>query len=241
MARKKKPEEHANHERWLISYADFITLLFAFFTTMYALSSVNEGKYRVMSESLKAAFNPDDPFKAKRATTIQFVQKPQIMPDLLKRVNNSTYLRVHNALKEFEKEGAANVVPENRGVVVRLADRAIFDPGKDQLLPEAKGVLDQVAEILKKEKSLIRIEGHTDNIPIKTAQFPSNWELSSSRAVNVLRYLADKHGIEPGRLSALGFGEYRPIAKNGTPEGRAKNRRIDIVMLSEEGAASEPR
>lgn len=241
MARKKKPEEPGNHERWLISYADFITLLFAFFVTMYALSSVNEGKYRVLSDSLSAAFSPVDfPFKRKD-TGIEFVQKPNIIPDLLKKKDYNTYQKIQNDLKDLENAGVANIIPEKRGIVVRLSDRAIFDQGQDRLRPDAKIILDKVAETLEDKESFIRIEGHTDNVPINTPQFPSNWELSSSRAVNVLRYLVDKHGMKPGRLSALGFGEYRPIADNGTSEGRVKNRRIDIVILSEEGARSEPR
>ncbi len=240
MARKKKAEDHVNHERWLVSYADFITLLFAFFTTMYALSSVNEGKYRVLSESLSTAFNPSQYSSDK-------IDIGLTLPDELKgdstftAKNSGTYKNIIYLLGDLENDGSARIVPERRGVVVRLSDSAIFDQGKDQLLPEAEGILGQVAETLKNEESLIRIEGHTDNVSIKTAQFPSNWELSSSRAVNVLRNLVDKHGVKPSRLSALGFGGYRPIADNGTSEGRTKNRRIDIVILSEKASGNEPR
>ncbi|MEE8424102.1 MAG: flagellar motor protein MotB [Thermodesulfobacteriota bacterium] len=240
MARRKKTEEPSNHERWLVSYADFITLLFAFFVTMYALSSVNESKYKVLSNSLSTAFNPSSYSSDK-------INIGLTLPDELKggstfiAKNSDTYKNVFYVLKDLENDGAAIIVPDRRGVVVRLTDSVIFDRGKDQLLPAAEGILDQVAETLKYEDGLIRIEGHTDNSPVKTAQFPSSWELSSSRAVNVLRYLVDKHGVKPGRLSALGFGAYRPIADNGSSEGRAKNGRIDIVILNEEGSGSEPR
>ncbi len=239
MARKKKAEEHQNHERWLVSYADFITLLFAFFTTMYALSSVNEGKYRVLSESLSTAFSPSNYSSDK--VKIGFKLPDELKDDSTFNAKNSpAYKSVFYLLGDLENDGSAQIVPEKRGVVVRLSDSTIFDRGKDQLLPAAESILGQVAETLKNEESLIRIEGHTDDVSINTAQFSSNWELSSSRAVNVLRRLVDKHGVEPNRLSALGFGGYRPVADNGTSKGRAENRRIDIVILNEKASANEP-
>ncbi len=240
MARRKKTEEPSNHERWLVSYADFITLLFAFFVTMYALSSVNESKYKVLSNSLTTAFSPSRNSSDKINIGLKLSDELKgVSTSIVK--NSDTYKDVNYVLRDFEDGGAAIIVPERRGVVIRLADRAIFYQGKDKLLPEAGSILDQVAQTLKNNKNLIRVEGHTDDVPTSTSEFPSNWELSSSRAVNVLRYLVDKHGIKPGRLSALGFGGYRPVADNGTSKGRAKNRRIDIVILSEEGSGNEPR
>jgi chemotaxis protein MotB len=239
MARKKKVEEHTNHDRWLVSYADFITLLFAFFTTMYALSSVNEGKYRVLSESLSTAFNPSSYSSDK--LNIGLTLPDDLKDDSTFNAKNSTaYKNVFYLLGDLENDGSAQIVPEKRGVVVRLNISTIFDRGKDELLPAAESILGQVAETLKNEETLIRIEGHTDNVSIKTAKFSSNWELSSSRAVNVLKRLVDKHGVKPGRLSALGFGGYRPVTDNGTSRGRAKNRRIDIVILNEKASANEP-
>ncbi len=140
----------------------------------------------------------------------------------------------------MNKESEINVEVSERGLVIHVMESALFDEGKSNLKPKARQTLDIVAGHIRGVENHIRVEGHTDNKPINTRRFPSNWELSSARATEVLRYLSDDHRIEPKRLSALGFGEYRPIAANNSDENRARNRRVDIIVLTGEMTAAEP-
>ncbi|MBI5491377.1 MAG: OmpA family protein [Deltaproteobacteria bacterium] len=234
MARKKKHEEHENHERWLVSYADFITLLFAFFTSMYAMSSVNEGKFRVLSESLGIAFNPSLYASTKVHQGPSFVREQR--PNLASEVNGgSNYEKIESALKDLAKGQKLTFVTEGHKITIRVSESTLFDAASDELLPEALPVLDEVAAVLKDLPSQIRIEGHTDNIPVNTARFPSNWDLSSARAIKILKYFVAGHRFDPRKLSALGYGEYRPIDSNDTPSGRLKNRRVDITITDSTG------
>lgn len=248
MARKKKHEEHENHERWLVSYADFITLLFAFFVVMYSVSSVNEGKYRVLSESLVAAFrdtpkSPDpiqiglqspsgkSPTREGSLTskTPISVTATRVMPDagLMDRVASE----MRKALKGLIKEGKVSVMKTGRGVVVDINASFLFPSGKADLAADAVPLLEKVAEILARFPNEVQVEGFTDNKPIHTREFPSNWELSAARASTVVRLLAGK-GVAPERMVAAGYGEYHPVAENGTEAGRAKNRRVSIAILA---------
>lgn len=238
MARKPKHEEHENHERWLVSYADFITLLFAFFVVMYSVSSVNEGKFRVVAQSIIAALNPhinlsssnikasplsDGERASSRALTIDLGLYTQITETVTKT----------GAGKAGAGGKAAGIViaPGERGIVVSIADSMAFESGKAVLLPAAREALVQLASVLKDFPHQISVEGHTDNVPIHTEQFASNWELSAMRAVNIARFLAEETRLAPGRLAASGYGEFHPIVSNGTAEGRAQNRRVEIIIL----------
>jgi len=233
MARKKKHEEHENHERWLVSYADFITLLFAFFTSMYAISSVNEGKFRIMSESLAIAFNPSIYTTTRVQEGPKFVKEQRShVSDEFKPVSSSNYQKVQAALKDLEVDKKLTLIADENKITIRISESMLFEPGTDRLMKEALPVINEVAAVLSGLPNSVRIEGHTDNVPVNTERFPTNWDLSSARAVSLLKYLISEHGYEPRRLSALGFGEYRPIDTNDTPSGRFKNRRVDIMILN---------
>ncbi len=237
MARKKKPEEQENHERWLVSYADFITLLFAFFVVMYSVSSVNEGKFRAVSSSIRAALRPivsplvsTNPFKLgehKPNRVVLDMHKP--MEPVYRRLRRS-FSRLPN---EAMFNSRATIRETGRGIVITIQGSLMFEPGSAVILPEARPFLEALGDVLGEFDRKVTVEGHTDNVPISTAPFPSNWELSAARAVVVLRLLSDVYGVSPERLSAVALGEHRPIADNGTPEGRIKNRRVEIVVEEE--------
>ena len=244
MARRKREEEHENHERWLVSYADFITLLFAFFVVMYALSSVNEGKYRVLSNSLTNAFRnvpinvssqaltPQSPMPPPRTTpaakpSAQQEKAKQAQRDRMKNMAKE----IMEALAPLVQQGKVRVLETSRGVTIEIADSALFSVGQALLNVESTRALRTVAEVIATSDFPVTIEGHTDNVPIKTAQFPSNWELSAVRATTVLRIFADA-GVPSDRLTAIGYGETRPVDANESIEGRARNRRVSIQIDS---------
>ena len=231
---KKKHEEHENHERWLVSYADFITLLFAFFVVMYSISSVNEGKFRTVSDSIKAALNP---IVSPATTAVPFTigqnkavtVNPTIVPakepavrrlsEIMRTLKNETQLEIIQ-LKELT----------NGDIVMTLPDTVLFRPGEAVLRPEARPFIQAISEVLIELDRHVRVEGHTDNVPISTAQFPSNWELSATRAVTVVRTLSELYGLPADHLTAVGHADSRPLADNLTPEHRAKNRRVELVV-----------
>ena len=276
MARKKKHEEHENHERWLVSYADFITLLFAFFVVMYSVSAVNEGKYRVLSDSLAAAFrspaksldpvqmgNPmrappvphqdQNPMAPARPGNIPPVQMP--MPMLKPPVDQRAAAAAAQArveaerakvvtqiAEEMEKALAAlidqNLVNVRRNkfwMEVEIKTSLLFPSGSAQIASSATATLSKVAVILNRYPNPIHVEGFTDNKPIRTLAFPSNWELSAARAASVVR-LFSSSGIKPERMVAIGYGEHQPVADNATPEGRNTNRRVVLVVLADPDA-----
>jgi chemotaxis protein MotB len=231
---KKKHEEHENHERWLVSYADFITLLFAFFVVMYSISSVNEGKFRTVSDSIKAALNPivspanvAVPFtigQNKAVTvnpTIDTVKEPAVrrLREIMRSLKNETQLEIIQ-LKELS----------NGDIVLTLPDTVLFRTGEAVLRPEALPFIQAISEVLIDLDRHVRVEGHTDNVPIRTVQFPSNWELSATRAVTVVRTLSEQYGLQGDHLTAVGHADSRPLVDNLTPEHRAKNRRVEIVV-----------
>lgn len=235
MARKKKHEEHENHERWLVSYADFITLLFAFFVSMYAISSVNEGKFRIMSEALAIAFNPSLYTSTKMHEGPRFVKEQRAhMSEEFKDMFTNNYQKIQAALKDLEKDKKLTLIVDEQRITIRISESMLFEPASDELLPEAIPVLDEIGKVLKDMPNNLRIEGHTDNIPTNTPRFPSNWDLSSGRAIRILKFFINNHKYDPRKLSALGYGEYRPIFSNDTPAGRSKNRRVDIMVINGE-------
>ncbi len=247
MARRKKEEEHENHERWLVSYADFITLLFAFFVVMYAISSVNEGKYRVLSDSISSAFknipgttagamvevNPSSPtpeaipFKRPQIANLkQDVQREQSREMLRKKAKEIT-----EALAPLVQQGQVRVTEGALGITVEINASVLFDSGEARLQGPAIRALTAVGQILATTDFPITVEGHTDNAPIKTPLFPSNWELSGARAASVVRLFIDT-GVDARRLTATGYAEQRPMTDNATVEGRQRNRRVAINMES---------
>lgn len=232
---KKKHEEHENHERWLVSYADFITLLFAFFVVMYSISSVNEGRFRTVSESIKAALHPivsppvsPNPFQVGN-------NKPATIVPTMTPSRDMAVRRLHQALKALHPSVRTDTVQVtelgDRSIVLSLPELVLYESGAATLRAEALPFLQALAEVLVELDRQIKVQGHTDNVPIRSAQFPSNWELSAVRAVMVVRVLSELYGVPAKDLSAVGYADSRPVTDNTTPENRAKNRRVEIVIL----------
>ena len=240
--RKRGEEEHENHERWMVSYADFITLLFAFFVVMYALSSVNEGKYRVLSESMVSAFRNAhivDPKQMQVVATqpIQ-IQKPVVIHQAQEVARKRQREKMRNVAKDIMdvmapliEQGKVRVIETSRGVSIEINDSILFSPGQALLQPPLVRAMQGIADVLVPTDFPVTIEGHTDNVPIKTVQFPSNWELSAVRATTVLRLFADA-GVAAERLTAIGYADTRPVEPNLFADGRARNRRVTILIES---------
>jgi chemotaxis protein MotB len=251
MARKKKHEEHVNHERWLVSYADFITLLFAFFVTLYAISQVDAKKLGKLVDSMQSAFKTQV-FEAGSQKlslsegTAKGVEQQKLVEPISPLVASAdpSFRKIQAAVRErLVKENFVDKVrfiQEKRGLVISLTEAGFFDSGQAELKDSSLVVLDAIADSVLQLPNQIRIEGHTDTTPIHTARFPSNWELSTARATYVLSYLTNQFTFEPSRLSVAGYGEYRPVASNATAESRALNRRVDLVILSEAAEKQEP-
>jgi chemotaxis protein MotB len=221
--RRNATPEPDTTDRWVVSYADFITLLFAFFTTMYAISHVDVGKLERFEGSMRSAF--------KAAGDIQ--QGP-VMGSLRPLFSSDLYIEreIRRDLKKFDTISDIGISRGDRGIIVSLGDALLFESGSAGIREEAIPVLSSIASVMKTIRNEVLIEGYTDNIPISNSKYPSNWELSTARAVSVLMYFLDIHHMDPSRFSASGYGEYRAIASNMTPEGRAKNRRVDIIFVS---------
>lgn len=242
MARRKREEEHENHERWLVSYADFITLLFAFFVVMYAISSVNEGKYRVLSDSIVNAFRNVSVNASGQAIVVVAAPAAPPKPSVVSKTQDAAKARQREKMRNVAKDilevmaplvqqGKVRVLETSRGVTIEINDSILFSPGQAQLHPASVKAMQAVAEVLAASDFPITIEGHTDNVPINTLQFPSNWELSAVRATTVLRLFADA-GVGAERLTAIGYGETRPVEPNLLADGRARNRRVTIMIDS---------
>ncbi|PCH85525.1 MAG: MotB protein [Piscirickettsiaceae bacterium] len=270
MARRKpRVEEHTNHERWLVSYADFITLLFAFFVVMYSVSSVNEGKYRVLSSTLDSAFSgpkktmepiqigdilqnkalidrlielesagdkPIPDLYAEETTPSSVTIEDDDLVDEQRKIKESEVLealgnQLTEALSPLIDRDLVSVEKNDLWVEVELNSNMLFGSGDATLSDEALRVLWKVAKPIRKLNNQVQVEGFTDNEPINTFEYPSNWELSAARAASVV-HLFTKYGIKPKRLSAVGYGEFHPIEDNDTQEGRERNRRVVIVIQS---------
>ena len=277
MARKKLHQENENHERWLVSYADFITLLFAFFVVMYSISSVNEGKYRVLSSSMVSAFR--QPKSSLEPVQIgQLVRSPLMMPDqvmdvsanpapiitpmlpqnqdspaddsdpsamefspediIMQKAFNAAEKEVDEMAGHVEEqldslidEEIVNIKRNKFWLEVEIKSSLLFPSGGSDLVPASIPVLQKLSKIFRELPNRIHVEGFTDNQPINTVIFPSNWELSTARAAAVVR-LFESNGIAASRMAAIGYGEFRPIAENTTETGRAKNRRVVIVVVA---------
>jgi chemotaxis protein MotB len=253
MARKKAHEKEANHERWLVSYADFITLLFAVFVTLYAMSQTDKKKIEEVMESMRDSFGYSKSSPASKPSVIESGAM-SIIPALHKssmaapkrgrtKGGEGDFKASKASLEAYlMKVGAKEKVSieiNQRGLVVSLKEAGFFSSGSATLKRESYTLLSDVVESLVNYSNGIRVEGHTDNMPMSSTAFPSNWELSTARATSVVQYLV-KHDFEPDHMSAAGYGEYRPVADNDSEEGRQKNRRVDIVLLSEQSEKGEP-
>lgn len=219
----------------MVSYADFVTLLFCFFTAMYAISNVDTDKLGKFVRSMRNAFNAS-PSNVKAFSVIEDI--PIMLP--ADAEVESVVKEAMNTLTS-ESKGGIEIKRDERGVIISVMDKFLFESGSAQLRENSRVVVDAAASALKNSPNMIRIEGHTDNIKISNRDYRSNWELSSMRAINVAKYFIKAHGINPERISAIGYAEYKPIASNNTPDGRSKNRRVDIVILSEKEGKKEPK
>jgi chemotaxis protein MotB len=258
MSRRKRHRPHANHERWLVSYADFITLLFAFFVVLYSTAQVDRRKVGRLALAIQVAFQEMGVFEASTTqvpldssdpmpfSTVQVVaniahhtelgQIASAPTDNLGAQDETDLVSLQGELQQaLPKEIAAHAIVvhrETEGLVISLREFGFFDSGSAALKTSALPALDRIAAILLVRRCRLRIEGHTDNIPIHTPQIATNWELSTARSTELVRLLIQRSGFPPERLSAAGFAQYHPVAGNETAEGRAQNRRVDLVVLS---------
>lgn len=251
--RKRFSEIEEKHERWLVSYADFITLLFGFFVVMYSISSVNESKYKVLSDTLEDAFSspqknlepiqvgeisrqiePIPPIIPVQDNPRQMTEKLEKMlqleqqQDQLRRISN----QIEEVLSPYIDDELIDVTQDELWLKVEMKSRLLFASGSAKLAGDALPVLRKIGEIFHPMANTIHVEGYTDDRPIETLEFPSNWELSAGRAASVVSQLV-KEGVRPERLAAIGYGEYHSIADNKLKEGRDKNRRVVLVLLAE--------
>ncbi|MBI3149059.1 MAG: flagellar motor protein MotD [Betaproteobacteria bacterium] len=246
--RRRHPsvEDDEKPDRWLVSYADFITLLFAFFVVMYAISQVNEGKYRVLSESLSTAFTQQIHLTAPpRGTPVMATPpatsapeppapeppEPSALPAPEPTTNEIVGKELLEALNPMVARGLAKVQQTERGISVDISASALFDIGQADLQPAAVPALRAAARVLAKVPNRIQVEGHTDNVPISTVAYPSNWELSSARAASVVRMFIGE-GVPAARLAAVGYAEHQPIEGNTSAQGRASNRRVTVILMA---------
>jgi chemotaxis protein MotB len=265
MSRRKKNPPRVNHERWLVSYADFITLLFAFFVVLYASSQVDKRKVGKLAMAIQVAFQEmgvfptsstevpidiSDPMPFSNVQAIENMQKNASVAHIASHPEGAlgggkedgdlaqleTELESTLAAEIRRKEIAMRREPD--GLVISLREVGFFESGSAQMKAASEAAFDRIATLLRERNCRVRIEGHTDNVPIHNAQFSSNWELSTSRATEIVRILIVRDGYSPNRLSAAGYAEFHPIASNDTVEGRSTNRRVDIVVLGQEAPAA---
>ncbi|MGA2967359.1 MAG: flagellar motor protein MotB [Terriglobales bacterium] len=267
MSRRKRRPARANRDRWLVSYADFITLLFAFFVVLYASSQVDKRKVGKLALAIQVAFQemgvfqasttevPIDASKPMPFAIAQAIENSERTANLGRIVSSPTgapgtavengdlvqlraELETTLAMEIKRQEIAMRSDPD--GLVISLREVGFFESGSAQMKTESQAAFDRIANILRERDYRLRIEGHTDNAPIHNSRFPSNWELSISRATEIVRLLIVRDGFTPDRLSAAGFAEFHPVATNLTSDGRGMNRRVDIIVLGHAAAEATP-
>jgi len=238
MPRKRRlDQESDSNERWLLTYADLITLLLAFFIVMYSMSRIDAGRFNSVSKALQGVL---------RGRTVvmrgQTLLNGEDVGGGAMKIGNLRLMhaKVMRAIQEAGIDKDIKPVIDERGLVIHVTESTLFDEASADLNSRARPALDIVVRALKNLANSIRIEGHTDSRPIRTVKFPSNWELSTARAATVVRYFVENHEWPPDRISALGYGEFRPLEPNDSPQNMAKNRRVDIVVLASDLAVSEP-
>lgn len=238
VGRRKRHSEHANHERWLVSYADFITLLFAFFVVLFAVSQVDSEKLGRLAESVAEATKQEGILEGGDKPLADFtehVSQLGLLAGHQPRAADSTMRRIRKFLARdlagVFGDGRMSLARGDDGLIVRVNGAAAFEPAKSQLRPEVLDDLTRVGRALSRFRNAIRIEGHTDSAPIRNSAYRSNWELSAARAVAVLDHISQSAQVPHTRMSIAGYASQRPIADNQTEEGRSQNRRVDIVVL----------
>ncbi|MFA5017414.1 MAG: flagellar motor protein MotD [Methylobacter sp.] len=251
--RKRPTADTNNHDRWMVSYADFITLLFAFFVVMYSISSVNEGKYKTLSDSLGEAFSNKEqqgneiapiqigtlpttiqPIPLENPTTVEVEERRELSEEILKERKQLSQVsgQFEQVLAPFIQDNLVSVKKNDYWIELEMNSEMLFLSGEAELSKKAIPVLKKIVEVINPLPNMVNIEGHTDNIPIDNIKFRSNWDLSSARATSVVHEFV-KEGINPPRLSAIGYGEFHPIDDNKIEAGRFKNRRVVLVLMSQ--------
>lgn len=263
MRRRKRRAHSAGHDRWLVSYADFITLLFAFFVVLYASSQVDKRKVGKLALAIQVAFQEMGVFQASTTQVPLDVAEPMPFSTVqaienVERTGSIARIAAHPGgtlgggtengdLAQLQTELGTTLAAEIKrkeiamrrepdGLVISLREAGFFESGSAQMKSSSQATFDRIASMLLQRNCRVRIEGHTDDVPIHNAQFSSNWELSTSRATEIVRLLIVRDGFSPARLSAAGYAEYHPIASNATAEGRGMNRRVDVVILGQDMA-----
>lgn len=257
MAKKPKPPEHENLERWMVSYADFVTLLFATFVVLYALSQVDIKDFKALEESIRQAFSApsimqgaDGILNEQSQSSLMDTSQgdsmisPLMMEYVSQKYEEKSFQEIEKKIETMVKSGeidGVEVVMTERGLLIRFNEDYLFEPASATIQASAKIKLDKIGATIARKFILhiIRVEGHTDNSPMRNAQFPSNWELSSARACSILRYLVDRFSFMPSIFSAVGFADTRPISANNSPSGKAKNRRVEILILKNKYSKGE--
>jgi len=256
MARRRKPEAHGSHERWLVSYADFITLLFAFFVVMFASAQADHGKASRVSESVRKALEEgqvkavvaailggtrDDKGKGNAMMKGPGGAKPTVQENRPPADLAGSLESLRAALKLEIEKGQLQIAMEQRGLVISLREAAFFASGDDAVYPGTYLSVEKIARAIAALPSQVRLEGHTDSVPIHNSRFRSNWELSAARSIAMLELLVSRFDIPPRRLAVAGYADTVPLESNDTVQGRAHNRRVDIVILNEKGLSPEPK
>lgn len=242
LLRKKSEEDKENLERWLLTYADLITLLLAFFVMLYVFSKQDARKYDAMTMQLKAIFSGGAGVVVEGGRTGSQTLESYAPARSNEEIKNQLEDQIKSLSKTDGMKDNISIITDERGVVIRIMDKAFYDLGKADLREKARETLDKIGPVIMALPNEIRIEGHTDNVPINTSEFKSNWELSVRRATEVVRHLIEKGGISPKRISAAGYAEYRPVAANDTDSNRALNRRIEIIVVNtaNKNSAAQP-
>ncbi len=239
----RKSEHHENHERWLVSYADFITLMFAFFVVMYASSEADKDRARQLSEAVDRALAQGRlPPKLDEFLHGKQKNSPPAQPSKTQKMDRlePSLDALRNALKTDISSGRLDVRLERRGLVISLRQGAFFPTGDATVAPSGYEAIGKVASVLASIPNPVRLEGHTDSVPIKNDRFASNWHLSSARSIAMLDLLVQRFGIPGARLAAVGYADTVPVDTNDTEDGRARNRRVDIAVLNENSFTREP-
>jgi len=234
--RRKDDIPQDNPDRWLLTYADLITLLLAFFVVMYSMSRMDLEKFNKISQALHGILKGGPGVVNILPVTTDKTGHGLLRTGSLQMLQT----KISQDVNELDMTGQIVTHMNERGLTIHIMESALFDEGQADLKPKAKAMLDLVATDIMQMPNHIRVEGHTDDRPINTVRFPSNWELSTARATEVVRYLVERHNYPPSKISALGYASYRPYVPNNNVENRAKNRRVDIVVLTMQLSSVEP-
>lgn len=242
MARRKKtPQDEPRGDEWLATYSDTITLLLTFFVLLYSMATIDTQKMKQMSQAFQVIMNSQ-----KADSIMQYDlyngQVPLIggespIEETIDEtdVQETMYFRVKKFVDEYDLTEVVDIINSERGIVIQLRDNILFETASSDLKNDSKNILNKISTLIGSLSNNILIEGHTDNRPINTSKFPSNWELSVDRAVNVVRYFIENRGLDPVRFSAAGYGEFQPVAANDTLENMSKNRRVNILIMTVDG------